>query len=178
MNWSEVAERVVVEACTAHPEDVVLQLGLGSGAIARALSPNVKHVYVRDPDATRIAAAREGAPSNVTYEVGDLRSPPRPTGLSVVCMHDSLRLLPGPQQRALIVRLGELVPPRGLLVIGDVMWSLPKDMIDEPEQYGERLEHVQTTKVLEGWVREAGFLPDLHRFGPAVGVLIALRAGA
>lgn len=175
MDWSAAAARVVVEACTAHPDDVVLELACGDGAIARALAPRVKRVVAVDADRARVERNRRDAPPNVSFEVGELRRPPLVPGVSVVCFHDALRLLPPAEQRALFVELGRILPVRGLLVFGDVMWSMPKDMIDEPEQFGEHLEHVQTTATLERWVREAGFLPDLHRFGPAVGVMIAIR---
>ena len=47
--------------------------------------------------------------------------------------------------------------------------------VDEPEQYGEDVARAPTTAVLEGWAREAGLLPDLHRFGVGVGVLVAIK---
>lgn len=175
MDWSEVSARVVVEACSAHPEDVVLMLGLEQPAIAWRLAPSVRRIVVVDPDPARIEAARADAPANVELRVGPLTSPPRIPGTSVVLVHDTLRRMPPAQQRAFIRTLGELVASRALLVVGDVMWSLPVDLIDEPEQYGDALEHVQETRVVERWVREAGFLPDLHRFGPAIAVLIALK---
>lgn len=177
MDWIEAAARVVVEACNAHPDDVALDLGCGEGRIAYALAPRVKLVVGVDRDASAIRRAQAGAPPNVRFEVGDMRSPPRVEGLSVVCVHDALRFLPPDEQRSFLRRMAGLLPPRGLLVIGDVMWSMPRAQIDAPEQYGEGLDHVQNTRTLENWTREAGFLPDLHRFGPAIGVLIALRTG-
>ena len=62
-----------------------------------------------------------------------------------------------------------------MLVVGDVMWSMPADQVDEPEQFGDEIQWAQTTATLEKWAREAGFLPDLHRFGAGVGVLVAIR---
>jgi hypothetical protein len=55
------------------------------------------------------------------------------------------------------------------------MWSFAPELIDEPEQFGEAIAFAQTTSVLEGWAREAGFLPDLHRFGAGAAVLIAIK---
>ena len=56
------------------------------------------------------------------------------------------------------------------------MWSMPADRIDEPEQFGDDITHAPTTATLERLVREAGFLPDLHRFGVGRAVCIALRS--
>lgn len=154
MNWAEVAGRVIVEAVAADPRDVLLLIGDGaaSDAIAQALAARVGRLVRGDS----LGAA--------------------PAGLSVVCLHQTLRLRPPEAQRALFAEAARVLPPRGLLVIGDVMWSLPFDQIDAPEQFGDRLAHVQTTATVEGWARKAGFLPDMHRFGAGVGVLIAVRA--
>lgn len=150
MNWAGVSGRVVVEACSATPEDVVLYCG--DDAVAAELEARVGTLVRRD----------------------DLRDPP--PGVSIVCLHGWLRRRPPAEQRAALREAGRILPPRGLLVVGDVMWSLPADQIDEPAQFGDAIEDVQTTATIEGWAREAGFLPDLHRFGPGVAVLIALRS--
>jgi hypothetical protein len=34
---------------------------------------------------------------------------------------------------------------------------------------------VQTTSTLERWARDAGFLPDTHRFAPGVGVMVLVH---
>lgn len=149
MDWAAVTGRVVVEACSATAEDVVLYCG--DDAVAADLTSRVKTLARRD----------------------GLVDPPE--GLSIICLHGWLRRRPPVAQRAIFRDAARLLPPRGLLVVGDVMWSLPAATIDEPEQFGDAIADVQTTTVLEGWAREAGFLPDLHRFGPGVAVLIAIR---
>lgn len=149
VDWAGVTGRVVVEACSPTPDDVVLYCG--DDAVAADLAPRV-----------RTLARRDG-----------LTDPP--PGLSIVCLHNWLRRRPPAEQRAAIREAGRLLPARGLLVVGDVMWSLPAHMIDEPEQFGDAIDHVQTTATLEGWAREAGFVPDLHRFGTGVAVLIAIK---
>jgi hypothetical protein len=148
-DWAAVTGRVVVEACSATPEDVVLYLG--DDAVASALAPRVGTLVRRD----------------------DLVDPP--AGLSIICMHGWLRRRPPEAQRAALQAAARLLPPRGLLVVGDVMWSLPFAMIDEPEQFGDTITHAQTTSTVEKWAREEGFLPDMHRFGPGAAVLIAIR---
>lgn len=144
--------RVVVEACSATPEDIVLYIG--DDVVAGELSARVHTLVRRD----------------------DLVDPP--AGLSIICLHGSLRRRSPEAQRVLIQSAARLLPPRGLLVVGDVMWSFPRADIDEPEQFGDALDHVQTTATIEAWCRAAGFLPDLHRFGPGVAVLIAIRSQA
>jgi hypothetical protein len=94
----------------------------------------------------------------------------------VIVLHDELRRHPPTFQRELLLHLGRAAGRRTLLVIGDVMWSMPADRIDEPEQFGDDITHAPTTATLERLVREAGFLPDLHRFGVGRAVCIALRS--
>lgn len=149
VDWAGVTARVVVEACAATAEDVVLYAG--DSAVADALAARVRTLVRRD----------------------GLDEPP--PGLSIICLHGWLRRRPPAAQRAVIQAAARLLPPRGLLVVGDVMWSFPPDQIDAPEQFGDALEFVQTTATVEGWARAAGFLPDLHRFGSGAAVLIAIR---
>lgn len=149
MDWSGVIARVTLEACNATEQDIVLYCGPVAGADA--------------------LAARVGS----LVRAPDLRTPP--PGVSVVCLHQWLRRCTPTAQQAVFHRAAALLPERGLLVVGDVMWSFPADQIDDPEQFGDDLEFVQTTATIERWARDAGFLPDLHRFGAGVGVLLALR---
>lgn len=150
MDWQEAMGRVVVEAAEPHPDDVVLVLG--DARVADALTGRVREVH-RGRDLAAI-----------------------PPGLSIVCMQGWLRRRAPAAQRAAIRDLGRILPSRGLVIIGDAMWSFPPDQIDAPEQYGDALEHVQTVATLEGWLRESGFLPDVHRFAPGAGVIVGVRA--
>ena len=151
-DWSEVTRRVAVEAASPHPEDVVLVIGSDAGVVD-ALRPRVRRVEI--------------LPLSPTVSV--------PAGVSVVVLHDALRRLAPEGQAALLRRLGAALPPRALLVIGDVMWSMPRSMVDEPEQFGDAIEHASTVEALERQLRSAGFLPDTHRFGVGRAVCIALR---
>lgn len=154
MNWEEATGRVVVEAAEPHPNDVVLVLG--DARVADALAGRVKEVHRgRGPGLEDLAAI--------------------PPGLSIVCMQGWLRRRAPAAQRAAIRDLGRILPSRGLVIIGDAMWSFPPDQIDTPEQYGDALDHVQTTATLEGWLRESGFIPDVHRFAPGAGVIVGVR---
>lgn len=179
MDWSDVTRRVVMEAIEAHPQDVVLELGCGSGTILHTLAPRIHQGIGIDPNATHIQEARQNAPTNIRFIQGDLRQPAQwwPTGVSIALMHDSLRTLKIQEQASLLMELGRRLPERGLLVIGDVIWSLPIAIIDEPEQFGDHIQNAPTALQLENMIRAAGFLPDLHRFGIGRGVMIALKAG-
>jgi hypothetical protein len=145
VDWVELTGRVLVEAASASSEDIVCWVGDPTGS--DILAAKVR-LLVRAPDAP---------------------------GVSILVLHHWLRHHTPDEQRRTFARAAATLPERGLLLVGDVMWSLPFDQLDEPEQFGPELQHVQTTATLERWAREAGFLPDLHRFGPGVGVLVTIR---
>jgi hypothetical protein len=169
MDWSEVTRRVVVEAAAPHPEDVVFQLG-GDWLLAGALAPRVARLVVRAPESP------QALPPNVQHERGEVGVSPVPSGTSVVVLHDALRYLAPAAQQGLLVHLGKALPRRALLVIGDVMWSFSPELVDDPGQFGADVAHAPTTAELERTLRQAGFLPDVHRFGVGRGVCIALRS--
>ncbi len=168
MNWPESTGRVILEACNPDPQDIAFVLGWSP--IVDELARAVAEVVVVDPE------ARAALPGNARYHRAPIDQPPDLGSASMVLAHWSWRTLPPARQQALARRLGQGLRERALLVIGDVIWSFPPDSIDEPEQFGDKLEFAPTADALTAMVRDAGFLPDLHRFGPAVGVMIALRA--
>lgn len=176
MDWSDVTRRVVIEAVEAHPQDRVLDLGCGDGRVLAGLAHRIASGVGVDRERQESWSAQ---PANLQFRVADLRHVRQfwPPGTSVVLLHDSFRYLNPLEQRTLLRDLGQLLPERGLLVLGDIIWSLPPVMIDEPEAFGPDQEHAPTAAALEEMVRGAGFLPDLHRFGPGRAVLIALKAG-
>jgi hypothetical protein len=150
VDWRALAARVIVEACAAHPEDTVFLIG--------------------DPSVAEALAVRAGR------VVRGERLADAPEGTSIVVLHWTFRRFSKVAQEALLVEAANLLPPRGLLVIGDLMWSFPLDQIDAPEQFGDAYADAPTCAALEAAVRRAGFLPDLHRFSPGVGVMVAVRA--
>ena len=168
MNWSETAARVMVEACTPHPDDHAIVLGYSP--IVDVLAPLVADLVVVDE------ASEIPLPPRARYHRAPIDQPPDLGKASMVLVHWTWRTLPVARQKALALRLGAGLRERALLVIGDVIWSFPPDSIDEPEQFGDKLAFAPTADGLTAMVRSAGFLPDLHRFGPGVGVMIALRA--
>ena len=168
MDWSDVTRRVVIEAAAPHPEDVVLVIG-GDWGVVSGLAPRVRRVVV--------STGEERPVLRENVEVVAPSSPIHvPTGTSVVVLHDSLRRMPKPAQAALLDALGAALPRRALLVLGDVFWSVPFSAVDEPEQYGDDIASAPTVAELERWLRSAGFLPDVHRFGVGRAVCVALRS--
>ena len=61
-------------------DERALDVGCGTGALAFALAPHVGEVVGIDASEEYIAAAKDGAPSNCTFVVGDAASLPFPYG--------------------------------------------------------------------------------------------------
>ena len=61
-------------------DERALDVGCGTGALAYALAPHVGEVVGVDGSEEYIAAAREGAPPNCTFEVADAEALPFPYG--------------------------------------------------------------------------------------------------
>lgn len=150
VNWTEAIGRVVAHAAEPHPDDVVVVLA-PDGQVADALSGKVRAVHRRDA-------------------LHDL-----PAGVSIVCLHGWLRRRLPDAQRDTIRALAAALPSRGLVIIGDAMWSLPLDQVDAPEQFGDALAHAQPVAVVESWLRDAGFLPDTFRLAPGAAVIVGVR---
>ena len=70
----------MVQVGDLHSGDVVLDVGTGTGIIARSVAPFVERVVGVDISAEMIKASRETAPANCECEVGDVRSLKFPTG--------------------------------------------------------------------------------------------------
>jgi hypothetical protein len=171
--WSAVTARVVVEACAAHADDTALVLA--DPAVALAIAPCVRRVVFWDNGEAPRQFAGNPFPGNVEARSGAPHEPPL-AGVSVVLGNDALSRLDRAHQQRLLAHLGRGLPERALLVLGDAMWSIPPEDIDEPEQYTVNIANTPTTTWIEAQARALGFLPDLHRFGVGRAVLIALRA--
>ena len=147
----ELTARVVVAACAADPRDRVRWVGdpRGAGELASQVAHLDRHGSLPDDDVH---------------------------GASILVLHHVLGTLDPAEQRVWLARAGELLPERGLLVIGDRMWSLPPDMLDDLDAYGADRANIPLVTTLEGALRATGFLPDTHRFSPGVGVIVAVRS--
>jgi ubiquinone/menaquinone biosynthesis C-methylase UbiE len=61
-------------------DERALDVGCGTGALAYALAPHVGHVVGVDGSEDYLAAARESAPTNCTFEAADAEALPFPYG--------------------------------------------------------------------------------------------------
>jgi len=167
---------LVIEHAAPGVEDVVLDLGTGTGAIALALAPDAGRVIGRDisegmMDEARRKAAERGL-ENVEFGYGEFREP-NVTAADIVVSNFAMHHLSDAEKRAAIEVIAGLGARR--FVLGDVMFFGEPDP-DEPF-YSPDVDDPATVGVLADAFTDAGFsLTAVEMVHDQVGVLVAERA--
>jgi cyclopropane fatty-acyl-phospholipid synthase-like methyltransferase len=169
---------LVVEHADPGPDDVVLDLGTGTGAIALALAPRAKRVVGRDISEGMLAQAREKAADagieNVAFGDGRFRDPNYDAPVDVVTSNFAMHHLSDDEKREAVTTIADLNPRR--FVLGDVMFFGTPDP-DEPF-YSPEVDDPATVGTLVDALTDEGFvLTAVERVHEQVGVLVAERFG-
>ncbi|MDL5361055.1 class I SAM-dependent methyltransferase [Halalkalicoccus sp. NIPERK01] len=167
---------LVIECADPDPDDVVLDLGCGTGAIALALAPEAKRVVGRDISAGMLERAREKAAGqgieNAAFGEGRFRDPNYDGEVEIVVSNFAMHHLSDEGKREAIEVIADLGPRR--FVLGDVMFfGLPDP--DEPF-YSPEVDDPATVGTLVEALTEAGFtVTRARRVHDQVGVLVGER---
>jgi SAM-dependent methyltransferase len=169
---------LVVEHAAPEPDDVVLDLGTGTGAIALALAPDAGRVIGRDISEGMMQRAREKAEErgieNVEFGQGTFREPNVDGPVDIVVSNFAMHHLSDAEKREAIAAIADLGPRR--FVLGDVMFFGEPDA-DEPF-YSPEVDDPATVGLLADALTDAGFaLTAVEMVHEQVGVLVAERAG-
>lgn len=168
---------LVVEHADPDPEDVVLDLGTGTGAIGLALAPNAKRVVGRDISEGMMEQAREKAKirkiENAEFGTGTFREPNYEGSVDVVVSNFAMHHLSDDEKRAAIEAIAAFGPRK--FVLGDVMFfGTPNP--DEPF-YDPAVDDPATVGLHADALTDAGFsLTAVEQIHEQVGVLVAERA--
>ncbi|RDI71027.1 class I SAM-dependent methyltransferase [Halopelagius longus] len=170
---------LVVEHAAPTADDVVLDLGTGTGAIALALAPDAKRVVGRDISEGMLEQARQKAEDagigNVEFGEGRFRDPNYDGPVDIVTSNFAMHHLSDEEKREAIGVIAELNPDR--FVLGDVMFFGAPD----PEEpfYSPEVDDPATVGVLVDALTDEGFvLTAVERVHEQVGVLVAERFGS
>jgi SAM-dependent methyltransferase len=168
----------VVEHAAPTAEDVVLDLGTGTGAIALALAPKAKRVVGRDISEGMLEQAREKAEAegieNVEFGEGRFRDPNYDGEVDVVVSNFAMHHLSDEEKREAIAVIADLNPRR--FVLGDVMFFGEPD--PEDPFYSPEVDDPATVGELADALTDEGFvLTAVERVHDQVGVLVAERFG-
>jgi len=170
---------LVVEHAAPGPEDTVLDLGTGTGAIALALAPEAGRVVGRDISEGMLEQARDKAAEqgldNVEFGQGRFREPNvEGIDVDVVTSNFAMHHLSDDEKREAVDTIAALRPPR--FVLGDVMFFGEPDP-DEPF-YSPEVDDPATVGVLADALTDAGFaLTAVEMVHDQVGVLVGERGG-
>ncbi|ELZ24123.1 type 12 methyltransferase [Halosimplex carlsbadense 2-9-1] len=169
---------LVVEHASPRPDDTVLDLGTGTGAIALPLAEGAERVIGRDISEGMLEEARAKAEerdrSNVEFGEGRFREPavPDDADVDVVTTNFAMHHLGDAEKRAAIDVIAGLGPRR--IVLGDVMLFGEPDP-DEPF-YSPAVDDPATVGTLADAFTDAGYaLTAVEPVHDQVGVLVAER---
>lgn len=167
---------LVIDRADPGPEEVVLDLGCGTGAIALALAPDAKRVVGRDISDGMLEQAREKAEkrnlTNVEFGEGRFREPNYSEEVDVVVSNFAMHHLSDDEKREAISVIAGLGPRK--FVLGDVMFfGLP-----DPEEpfYSPEVDDPATVGTLVEAFTDDGFaVTHARRVHDQVGVLVGER---
>lgn len=168
---------LVIEHAAPDTEDVVLDLGAGTGAIALALAPDAERVVGRDisegmMDEARAKAEERGL-ENVELDRGTFREPEYDGPVDIVTSNFAMHHLSDDEKREAIDVIAGLEPDR--FVLGDVMFFGESD--PEAPFYSPDVDDPATVGTLADAFTSAGFsLTAVERVHDQVGVLVAERS--
>ena len=169
---------LVVEHAAPDTDDIVLDLGTGTGAIALALAPSAGRVVGRDISAGMLEEARskaaEAGIENVEFGEGRFRDPDYDGPVNIVTSNFAMHHLSDEEKREAIGVIADLNPRR--FVLGDVMFFGEPDPT-EPF-YDPAVDDPATVGTLVDALTDEGFvLVAVERVHEQVGVLVAERFG-
>jgi len=164
----------VVEHAAPESDDLVLDLGTGTGAIAFALAPDAGEVIGRDISDGMLEKAREKASErgveNVSFDNGRFRAPNVDGPVDIVTSNFAMHHLGDDEKRDAIDTIADLEPRR--VVLGDVM-LFGDDDPDAPF-YSPEVDDPATVGVLADAFTDAGYaLTAVEMITEQAGVLVA-----
>lgn len=167
---------LVIDHAAPTSEDVVLDLGTGTGAIALALAGDAKRVIGRDISDGMLDEARrkadEAGIANTEFGNGRFRNPNYDGPVSIVTSNFALHHLSDDEKRDAIETIAALEPDR--FVLGDVMFFEAPD--PEAPFYSPEVDDPATVGALADMFTDAGFvLTAVERVHAQVGVLVGER---
>ena len=176
--WNRDMHQVVLNYSELDENSVLLELGCGTGRFTHMLAPHVQRSIAIDCSPNMLRMARERTPPSprVQWAAADIRELPPTAGVNTVVMCNTIRYLDPDERMVLFKELHRRMPIGGLLVIGDLLWSMPPDMIEGAEDWqDEDRSYIVRVGVLERQLQAAGFDTFAKRMHPAIAVLRAAK---
>ncbi|MDY6819779.1 MAG: methyltransferase domain-containing protein [Halobacteriales archaeon] len=168
----------VVDGAAPEADDVVLDLGTGTGALALRLAETARYVYGRDISAGMLEQARRKATEhgidNVEFDEGRFREPNLEDGtdIDIVVSNFAMHHLADEEKREAIEVIAGLGVDR--IVLGDIMLF---EQIDEKAPFFDpSVDDPATVGTLVEAFTDVGFaVTKVHRVHDQAGVIVADR---
>jgi ubiquinone/menaquinone biosynthesis C-methylase UbiE len=176
--WNRDMHQVVLNYSELDENSVLLELGCGTGRFTHMLAPHVQRSIAIDcaPNMLRMARERTPPAPRVQWTAGDLRDLPPTAGVNTVVMCNTIRYLDADERTVLFLDLHRRLPIGGLLVIGDLLWSMPPNMVEGAEEWqDEDWSYSLRVGAVERQLQAAGFDTFAKRMHPAISVLRAAK---
>ena len=165
---------LVIEHADPRADEVVLDLGTGTGAIALSLSAKATQVIGRDISTEMLDVADRKATErgieNVSFDTGSFRSPNYEGPAHVITSNYAMHHLDDEGKREAIGVIADFRPRR--FVLGDVMFFGDPDPADP--DYDPAVDDPATAGMLVVALTDAGFdIRDVIAVSDQVGVIVA-----
>lgn len=182
--------KIAITTSCMTPQDVVLDIGYGTGSLALRLAPSAAHVHGLDLSSEMVRIARDKATlqkvGNVTFHVGafDDDIPFEPGSLDGVCAYSLMHLLE--DRTTALRRIYRLLKPGGFFVSSTVClkesWVPYAPVLRVMRWLGKApLVKVFTKQSLTNEIRDAGFVdlaqPDVGA-GPTIAFVVAAKGAS
>lgn len=168
---------LVIDHANPRSDDVILDLGTGTGLIALALAGDAGHVVGRDISDGMIEQARSKAANsgveNVEFGFGEFRDPQYDGEVDIVVSNFALHHLPDEEKREAIEVIADLGPRR--FVLGDAMFFGSSD--PEEPLFGHGVDAATVGELVDVLTDAEFVVTAVERVHDQVGVLVAERAG-
>lgn len=168
---------LVIEHAAPSTDDVVLDLGCGTGAIGLALAPDAKQIIGRDISAGMLQEAQDKATSrgldNVSFDQGRFQDPNYDGPVDIVVSNFAMHHLTDEQKADALTTIAELSPQR--IVLGDVM--LFEDSDPTAPFFDPEVDDPATVGTLVELMTDVGYvITAVARVHDQAGVIVAEQA--
>jgi cyclopropane fatty-acyl-phospholipid synthase-like methyltransferase len=178
--WRQVCRQVVAECAQVATQDVLVDLGCGTGTLPLTLAPYVRRIVGVDLSKTMLDIARSktqkaGLTARCTWIQADLVQVPAEKGLSVITSVWALHHLTAARRQRLWAQCHARLPKMGQLIVGGLIPSMDPKLIDGIDGWFEAGDELPGVQLVGNELRSAGFAPTVDIVHPAVAVFTAIR---